>query len=159
MHLLRYSPRESANRFGATSGTRPSRRVLTAVLPLVATLGIAATVATATASAGTCSTGRVCMWEDPDFSGSRYVNVSPTVYRTYEIDWWNGDNEISSVVNNSRYAVRLIDGDYTIGPTWNRGGASFCIGPYGRIRDLYAFPLGNRTWDNRAESFQMRYSC
>lgn len=143
----------------AAGAIMATRRSLAAMLPLVATLAFAATAATTPASAGTCATGRICMWEDPNFSGSRYVNVSPSVYRTYEIDWWNGDNEISSVVNNSSYAVRLIDGDYTDGPTWNRGGASFCVGPYGRIRDLYAFPLGNLTWDNRAESFQVTYSC
>ena len=130
MRMLGFSPPPQAS--GSSSRWRglTSRRSSAATLALVATLGFAATAATTPASAGTCATGRVCMWEDPNFSGSLYVNVSPSVYRTYEIDWWNGDNEISSVVNNSRYAVRLIDGDHTDGPTWNRGGPRSASGPH-----------------------------
>lgn len=146
-----------------TSARRLPRRAhlpLAGLLALLATLGICATVATTTASAGTCSAGRVCMWEDPNFSGSRYVNVLPSVNRYYEIDWWNGDNEISSVVNNSYYAVKLSDGDYTDGPSWNRNkGTAVCIPPYGRVPDLIVYPFGNLTFDNRAESFYMSYSC
>jgi hypothetical protein len=39
----------------------------------------------------------------------------------YDIDWWNGDNEISSVQNNTNQIVMAWTND-------NPTGRSFCIG-------------------------------
>jgi hypothetical protein len=86
-----------------------------------AALGFAATAAIVTLSASpaqaaiNCDSGRICMYEDNHYTGGKYSNWKPTGgNQSYQIDWWDGDNEISSVYNNSNYAVYLYaNDDYT----------------------------------------------
>jgi len=52
----------------------------------------------------------VCLWEDADYHGDRYEWYAPTAIDV-DIDWWNGDNEISSVKNYSTYDLCLYDND------------------------------------------------
>ncbi|WP_168801628.1 peptidase inhibitor family I36 protein [Glycomyces buryatensis] len=86
----------------------------------IAALGFAATAAVVTLSASpaqaaiNCDQGRVCMFEDNHYTGSKYSNWKPTGAGKYQIDGWDGDNEISSVANMSNYAVYLYaNDDYT----------------------------------------------
>jgi hypothetical protein len=92
-------------------------------LTQVAALGLAASAAVVTLSAAPaqaagapdCPNGNICMWEDTDFKGDRWVNWKPDgANDKYNIDGWDGDNEISSVWNDSNYAVILYgNDDYT----------------------------------------------
>src|SRR4051812_23368489 len=58
------------------------------------------------ATAADCADGHLCMWEDPGYSGSQYVDQPGNPGR-YDIDWWNGDNEISSVINKTGKCIKL----------------------------------------------------
>ncbi|MCP3803620.1 peptidase inhibitor family I36 protein [Allokutzneria sp. A3M-2-11 16] len=64
----------------------------------------------AVAAAVDCAQDHVCMWEDPTWSGSRYVH-QVGVTGDYGIGGWNGDNEISSVVNYSACTITLYNND------------------------------------------------
>ncbi|GAA4035058.1 hypothetical protein GCM10022247_70610 [Allokutzneria multivorans] len=50
------------------------------------------------------------MWEDADHKGSRYVHQK-AVTGFYDIDNWDGDNEISSVINNSACSLTMYSND------------------------------------------------
>lgn len=94
---------------------RLARSVASAIV--ITVLGIAPAQAEASGSAevraGTCKLGYVCMWEDANHKGSKYVNWKPTNgSQKFQIDWWDGDNEISSVYNNSPWTVTLYADDY-----------------------------------------------
>ena len=93
----------------------------------------------------TLSHGPVRMWEDPEYSGSMYVNYYPGQAPGNKVDigWWNGDNEISSVDNDTDYWVILWDND-------NFTGTLKCIRPHEYVLYLSWF-----SFDNRAESFQL----
>jgi hypothetical protein len=122
----------------ARYANRMTRRTL---LFLAAFVALAAFQATNASADGYCPAGRVCMWEDSNYQGSRYVDVSGTPGYGYEIDWWNGDNEISSIDNASGSWVNVFDGDgYT-------GRLLFCVAPHQRIPDLY--------FSDMAESFSV----
>ena len=96
-------------------------------------------------AAGTCADGSVCMWEDPGYNGSKYVD-QPGNAGNYQIDWWNGDNEISSVINRTGKCVRLYDND-----DWS--GTSYFIEKGGPRSDLE-----QNGYDNYAESYTI-FSC
>jgi hypothetical protein len=96
-------------------------------------------------AAGTCASGSVCMWEDPDYSGSKYVD-QPGTPGKYQIDWWNGDNEISSVINLTGRCVLLYDND-----DWT--GSSYFIEKGGSRPNLE-----QNGYDNDAESYEI-YDC
>jgi len=89
--------------------------------------------------------GPVRMWEDPNMTGSRYVNYSPGQIPSNKVDigWWNGDNEISSVDNDTSYWVTLWDND-------NWTGTRRCIAPHSSVDNLNWIGF-----DNQAESFQL----
>jgi hypothetical protein len=108
------------------------------------TLSLGAFAAPANA-AGTCASGSVCMWEDPGYNGSKYVN-QPGNSGSYEIDGWNGDNEITSVINNTGKCIRLYDNDGWSGTTYyiEKGGSRSNLQQNG--------------YDNEAESYKI-YSC
>jgi Peptidase inhibitor family I36 len=74
------------------------------VLPLALPSG------TAEADDARCPDNHVCMYEDSDFGGGLYVNVAYDGGK-HEIDWWNGDNEISSVINNTGSSIKVYAGD------------------------------------------------
>jgi peptidase inhibitor family I36 len=112
------------------------------VLTATALTAAATGPAQATAS-GSCGANFVCMWEDPGFNGTKYVDV---VGQTgfYDIDGWDGDNEISSVINRTGYYVRMYAND-------NATGFLSCVAPGQSIASLY--------FDNDAESFSLNTTC
>ncbi|HEU5156473.1 MAG TPA: peptidase inhibitor family I36 protein [Streptosporangiaceae bacterium] len=99
----------------------------------------------AAGTVGTCANGSVCMWEDAGYSGSKYVD-QPGNPGKYQIDWWNGDNEISSVINRTGKCVRLYDND-------NWSGTSYFIEKAGSRWDLE-----RNGFDNEAESYTI-FNC
>jgi hypothetical protein len=93
---------------------------------------------------GDCyAAGQVCMWEDPGAQGSNYVAHSATVGK-YEIGGFNGDNEISSIVNATGYCVTLYDND-----GWT--GTSKTFQPHTEL-------LNFGSYDNEAESYKI-WAC
>lgn len=68
------------------------------------------------AQAASCPDNYVCMWEDPNYSGELYV-YQPNQNGRYEIDGWDGDNEISSVINNTHKCIVLYANDGWTGRT------------------------------------------
>ncbi len=115
-------------------------------LAAIASLGLAAP-----AQAGgyaQCGSGYVCMWEDAGFQGDEWVHWKPSgVGAKYNIDGWDGDNEISSIYNHSGYALRIYaNDDYT--------GESICIGRGG---DRPA--LKDQSFNDDAESAKTVSSC
>ncbi|WP_086824494.1 peptidase inhibitor family I36 protein [Allokutzneria sp. NRRL B-24872] len=69
------------------------------------------------AASAFCPTNYVCMWEDAGYRGTRYVAV-PGVKGFHDIDGWDGDNEISSVINRSQCTARLHSDDDYSWPYW-----------------------------------------
>lgn len=132
-----------------SSNTTRRRRHVGALLALVSALSVIVLAAPASASPptqqelilATCGGGVGCGWEDPDFKGDRYfaATINSCVNRRCEIDWWNGDNEISSVANNTNCTLRLYSHDQ-----WQ--GAIYEIPPYKAHTSLPGY-------DNMAESF------
>ena len=125
--------------------TRPVRAAV-ALLAMPAAVGAAVVLApsAAVADSSDCPSGYVCMWEDKTFHGSMYVR-QPDDVGSYDIDGWDGDDEISSVYNTSTTkCVRLYDND-----RWT--GTSYVVGKGSRLSSLPGF-------DNEAESYKI-YSC
>ena len=125
---------------------------LTRHLTLAATaLGLAGTAVLTTpavAQAGTyCPTNHACMWEDSNFQGDRWVDIElGAAPSSYDIDGWDGDNEISSIENGSttNWLKVWSDDDYQ--------GTYICVAPRAVQGSLGGF-------DNNAESFQLVSSC
>lgn len=121
-------------------------KIRVAVVGVVASMALLA-VGTSSASAkglGDCyAAGQVCMWEDPGAQGSNYVAHSATV-GSYEIGGFNGDNEISSIVNATGYCVTLYDND-----GWS--GTSRTFQPHTESLNLGSY-------DNEAESYKI-WAC
>jgi len=93
-----------------------------------------------------CGEGQFCMWEDPYAEGSLYVEeFVGGVGSFYDIHWWNGDNEISSVENNTNRSIRAWTND-------NPTGRSMCWDP-----GEYNGELGD--YDNDFESYVVVRSC
>ncbi|GHH07477.1 peptidase inhibitor family I36 protein [Streptomyces lanatus] len=118
----------------------------------VFTLGAAPAQAAEGAPASTraleCDTGRLCMFEDQDYTGDQY-NWKPTgVNQKHQIDGWNGDNEISSVINRTRYNIKLYDND-------DYSGRSICLVPGKYINNLKNWWIFN----DKAESAKTVSSC
>lgn len=90
------------------------------------------------------------MWEDQNFNGSKYVDYVPGTIPNdaFEIDWWDGDNEITSVINNSNKYVVLYDGD-----GWT--GTVVCVRPNSSTTHLGI----THGFNDRAESFKLKSSC
>lgn len=93
-------------------------------------------------AAASCADGSVCMWEDPSYTGEKYVD-QPGNVGSYDIDWWDGDNEITSVINNTGKCVRLYDND-------NWTGTSYLIEKDGKRANLE-----QNGYDNQAESYRI----
>ncbi|MFF0659509.1 MULTISPECIES: peptidase inhibitor family I36 protein [Micromonospora] len=100
-------------------------------------------------AAGTCSSGRICMWEDFGYTGSKYVDYVPGTISNdrYEINGFNGDNEISSVINNTSKCAVLYDND-------GFSGTRITISKNTSVSNLRTFA----NFDNEAESFAL-VSC
>jgi hypothetical protein len=121
---------------------RASRISVLVTAMAIAVTGVVSAAAPAQADIRNCPGGNVCMWEDSNFSSDMYVSqmVRPG---QYEIDWWNGDNEISSLVNNGGCQVVVYDGDALTG-------SALVVPPHRQYADLDS--IG---WDNRAQSFEV----
>lgn len=99
------------------------------------------------AQADTCAF--VCMYEDPNMGGSRYVNDAQTDLNVcHEIDGWDGDNEISSVSNPSGQYIMLQANDCDAA---DKGRTSVVL-PFSTVDNL-----GDRGYDNEAESYYYFY--
>lgn len=77
-----------------------------AAVVVAATGALTIAASPAQAAAENCPDKHVCMWEDDNYEGSQYVQYltktgTDSMYQYYDIDWWEGDNEISSFVNNT----------------------------------------------------------
>ncbi len=115
------------------SPVRSTRKIIgmAAVLAVIsATMVVGAIPAQAD---GYCPSGRVCMWEDSNFSGDRWVDVKVGgADWSYNIDGWNGDNEISSIDNASGWDIRVWGND-------NPTGASICVPAHSNRSSLGSF--------------------
>jgi hypothetical protein len=101
------------------------------------------------ADASLCSGGRVCMWEDSGYSGSKYANWAPTgTNQKFQLDGWDGDNEITSLINNTRYKIRVYDND-------DYSGESRCIDPGTSIKNL----SGEWDFNDQIESAKTVSAC
>jgi hypothetical protein len=92
-----------------------------------------------------CADGYVCAWEDPFGGGTQYVE-QPAVAGRYEIDWWNGDNELSHIANNTHCKVTWYKDDGQSGASWTMDPGSFS-------RDLRG-----SSWNDNIESY-MIWGC
>lgn len=123
-------------------------RIILATLFLPA-LAVAATLTGPTAAQAEstdCPADYVCMWEDNDFQGSMYVR-QPANIGSYDIDGWDGDNEISSYyINASFRCVTMYADDNWKGAVFH----TFRWGP--KLKSL------SELFDNEAESYTI-YEC
>ncbi len=124
-------------------------------LALVGVLAAAGmfTVATPAAQAATrgyadCNqAGQVCMWEDGGAQGDNWVTRSGAKTGKWEIPAWNGDNEISSVLNATKYCLTLYANDGWTGRTLTLRPHTYL----GNMKTGYNF-------NDDAESYKL-YSC
>lgn len=123
------------------------KKVLAGLLPLVAVLGLAAVGAAPASADGYCPSGRICMWEDQNFTGDRWVDVKGSP-GSVEIGGWDGDHEISSIDNASGHDLRLSPADLNGGGAWS-GFGHLCVQPHQRIRSLETYA----DYDNVPQSF------
>ncbi|WP_270689198.1 peptidase inhibitor family I36 protein [Nocardiopsis endophytica] len=109
---------------------------------LVLASGTAAAAGAPASAEAQAAPGEVRMWEDPDYTGSLYVQTRPSQCPAEgcDIDGWDGDNEISSVINETGCTVRLWDLD-----GFGGGYVDLRPGRYGNL-ELQGF-------DNKAESY------
>lgn len=109
----------------------------TALLAITAAL---IPMSSARAKESDCPDDYVCMWEDFDYQGDMWVkHKRPTDGDTWmDIDWWNGDNEISSFVNNTGCELTLNAGN--LGYTDDKGRKVFVTTT--RVADLRKY-----NWD------------
>ena len=136
---------------GEPSGLSPTEGIFMRKRAIagLALLGAAIATTTVTSPAyadGFCGANRICMWEDTAFSGDRWVDTEvggPGWF--YDIDWFNGDNEISSIDNATGQSIRVWGND-------NPSGGSICLPPHSNLVGLGGF-------ENDAESFSVVASC
>ncbi|MDA0564192.1 peptidase inhibitor family I36 protein [Streptomonospora sp. S1-112] len=123
---------------GRTTQALGAAGLIAAVSVIPAPSAFAATASAPAAAAP----GEVRMWEDPDYTGSLYVQTTPgqCPAEGCDIDGWDGDNEISSVINETNCTVRLWDLDGFAG-----GYVDLGPGRWGNL-ELQGF-------DNKAESY------
>jgi hypothetical protein len=118
-----------------------TKRVLAGFAALGAAITVTGVVAAPAQANDDCAANSVCMWEDAGFQSDKYVQVVPGGFPwQYDIDGWNGDNEISSIHNNTGYWIQVYGND-------NASGNSICVAPGARLLNLGGF-------DNDAEFFQ-----
>lgn len=130
-----------------------TRRTATTMLS-AATLGLGSVVLLAPAASASdyCPANHVCMWEDDNFTGDRWVDQElGAIGSAYDIDWYDGDNEISSIENGGTVTtgkhIRVYGND-------DLSGDSVCLAPNVLIGDLDIYGF-----DNDAESFVIVASC
>lgn len=130
-----------------TSGLAMSGLAVAAVLGL-STSAAQAETTDAEIMAGTCASGYVCGWEDDGYGGDKWMSWNPArIGANYEIDGWDGDNEITSVINNTGHGIKFYDQD-------GQAGSTLCVGNGVRINNLQTY-----AWNDRAESAKAVSSC
>lgn len=124
----------------------PIPRALTfPALLALAVLGLGGSAAAAPERpGGTCANGRFCLWEDAGYSGDKYVDRDGRIGK-YNLGFWNGDNEISSGINNSNRCVTLYMDD-------NHQGSALTLQPGYRSNN---FKLLGHLWNDNAESYEV----
>jgi hypothetical protein len=117
--------------------------MMKAAAVVVATAGLAVGGTMPSASAAT--PGYVSMWEDGGYGGDRWVHYrAGTIDKDrFEIHWWNGDNEISSLQNGTDKWLVVYDKD-----SW--GGDRRCFAPGEEIRNMK-----DVNFNDKAESFEL----
>jgi hypothetical protein len=134
------------------SGLAATGIAVVSVFGLTAGSAQAETEAAAEPRAGGCASGYVCGWENSGYSGDKWVNWrAGGVGSVYEIDGWDGDNEISSFSNESSRTLRLYAGD-------NATGYSICWGPGVDARNLSDLG-GGQSFNDQMESIKVVASC
>jgi hypothetical protein len=118
------------------------RTIMKAAAVVAATAGLALG---AMPSASAATPGYVSMWEDSSYGGDRWVHYAQgTIDKDrFEIHWWNGDNEISSLQNGTSKWLVVYDKD-----AW--GGERRCIAPGAEISNMKHI-----NFNDRAESFEL----
>ncbi|MBE1489157.1 peptidase inhibitor family I36 protein [Plantactinospora soyae] len=97
------------------------------------------------AGAAQCEANKqVCLYEDGGGGGDEYGRVRAA--GEYELGGWNGDNEISSVVNATGYCVTLFAND-------GHTGRTLTIGPRS-----WEFHLADWDFNDEAESYTL-WNC
>ncbi|MGW1340106.1 peptidase inhibitor family I36 protein [Kribbella sp. NPDC002412] len=120
-----------------------NRKRVAATLVCGLAMAAFAAITPAAAAENAPTAGNVRMWEDPDFTGSQYVDTTPdTCPDGCDIDGWDGDNEISSVRNETNCIVRLYADD-------NLGGRSVDLKANTSYHNLEL-----QGFDNDAESYE-----
>jgi len=121
-------------------------------LALTAGSAQAETTSEAETRAGGCSNNYVCMWENSNYSGDKWVNWKVgSVGTVFEVDGWDGDNEISSISNESGKTLKLYAGD-------NATGAWICFGPETDVKNLSDLG-GGQSFNDQIESFKVVSAC
>lgn len=141
-----------------TMKRRLTRGAAMAGVAVVAGLGLTAGTAQAETAveaeprAGGCANNYVCGWEDKNYGGDKWVNWKVGAVGTvYEVDGWNGDNEISSISNESGKLLRLYAGD-------NATGYSICFAKETDAKDLSDLG-GGQSFNDQIESIKVVASC
>jgi hypothetical protein len=116
----------------------------------IATVGLATAglVAGGALPAATAATpGYVSMWEDSNYGGDRWVHYAQGTIQgdRFEIHWWDGDNEISSLQNGTNKWLVVYDKDAF-------GGERRCIAPGREIRNMKDI-----NFNDKAESFELMW--
>lgn len=110
------------------------------------TIGLAVAVAgLMLAGLAPAASANVYMWEDSYYRGDLYVDYSPGENwdDRYDIDWWDGDDEISSVKNyTSKWLTIYANDGYT--------GSKRCVEPGGTRPNLSWI-----SFNDEAESFAL----
>lgn len=118
------------------------KRVAATLICGLAVAGFGA-ISPAVAAESAPAAGNVRMWEDPGYTGEQYVDTTPANCSDgCDIDGWDGDNEISSVRNETNCIVRLYADD-------NLGGRSVDLAANTAYTNLEL-----QGFDNDAESYE-----
>jgi hypothetical protein len=131
-----------------------SRRVTTAFAATGTAILAASAFTAGTAAAepvpeaGTCDANYVCMWEDAGYGGDKWVNWQPSgTGQIFEIGGWNGDNEISSALNRTGYAIMVYADD-------GAQGDAYCIHAHQPIQNFKEVGF-----NDEAESLMTKDAC
>jgi hypothetical protein len=130
----------------ASAEPPPVRRTVAAALATFAAVVAMIGGASQAQAQQYCPDGKICMWEDENAEGDRYVDTKvgrPGWF--YDIHGWNGDNEISSAQNNTGRIIQAWTND-------NPAGRSYCLYP-----GEYYSSFGS--YDNDFESFIVVDRC
>lgn len=135
------------------SGAAMAGVAVVAVMGLSAGSAQAETTTEADERAGGCRAGYICAWEDKNYGGDQWVNWKPGgAGDFYDVDGWDGDNELSSISNESSKTIRLYKTDNATGYSW-------CLGPGQDIKNLSDLGEGQPDFNDWIQSMKVVSSC